>query len=63
MPRKVPEEKVDKGNVPGPLSCWEKINNTYPYFAVYDVPFFAQISEGKIRVHIIHGCYDYMPWV
>ena len=28
-----------------------------PYFAVYNVHFFAQIFEGKIRVRVIRGLY------
>ena len=31
-------------------SHWE-----LPYFAVYNKHFLAQIFEGKIRMHIIHG--------
>ena len=27
------------------------------YFAMYNVHFFAQIFEGKIRMQIIHGYY------
>lgn len=26
-----------------------------PCFAMYDAYFFAQVCEGKIRMHIIHG--------
>ena len=33
-----------------------------PYFAVYTAHFFAQISEGKIRIRITHGHNDYTPW-
>ena len=32
-------------------------------FAMYNVLFFAQISEGKIRVYIRHRYNDYMSWV
>ena len=31
-----------------------------PYFAVYNAHFFAQIFEGKIRMHIIHGYNEYI---
>ena len=30
---------------------WKKMT----YFAMYDVHFFAQSFEGKVRMHIIHG--------
>ena len=32
------------------------------YSAVYNVHVFAQISEGKTRMCIIHGCKDDVPW-
>ena len=25
--------------------------------------FFAQTFEGKIRMYIMHGCNEYVPWV
>ena len=34
-----------------------------PYFAMYNAHFFAQIFEGKIRMHTVYGYNDYMPWV
>ena len=33
------------------------------HFAMYNVDFFAQSFEGKIRMHIICGYNDYTPWV
>ena len=33
------------------------------YFGMYNTYFFAQIFEGKIRMNIIHGYNDYIPWV
>ena len=30
---------------------------------MYNAHFFAQIFEGKIRVHLIYGYNDYIPWV
>ena len=39
------------------------VGKTYPYFARYNVPFFAQIFDGKIRMSIIHGYKDYIPWI
>ena len=33
------------------------------YFAVYNAHFLSQFFEGKIRMCIIHGCNDYIPWV
>ena len=39
------------------------IRQTLLYIAMHDVHFFAQISEGKIRMRIIHGYNDYIPWV
>ena len=33
-----------------------QIQSSYvPYFAMYNEHYFAQIFEGKIRMHIIHG--------
>ena len=34
-------------------------SDVLPYFAVFNV--FAQIFEGKIRLHIIHEYNDYTP--
>ena len=33
------------------------------YFAVQKAHFCAQMFEGKITVHIIHGYNDWLPWV
>ena len=32
------------------------------YFAMYNAHFCPNV-EGKIRMNIIHGYYDYIPWV
>ena len=31
-----------------------------PYLAMYNAHFFPQSFEGKIRMHIIHGCNNYI---
>ena len=40
----------------------KEVKRLVPYFAMYNACFFAQIFEGKIRMHIIHGYNDYIPW-
>ena len=39
------------------LSAQETDIEMLPYFAVYHAHFSAQISEGRIRMCIIHGSY------
>lgn len=62
----------DTSGTAGHLAAWKHFTDTsfkktghvsYPYFAMYNVHFFVQIFEGKIRVHIVHGYNDYIPWV
>ena len=33
------------------------------YFAMYNVHFLAQIIEGEIRMHILHGNNDSIPCI
>ena len=42
-----------KNNTVTPGGKWDKTR--VPYSAMYNTQFFAQIFEGKIRMHIIHG--------
>ena len=39
----------------------KKASHNFLYFAEYDVHFFAQISEGKIRMYIIYGYTNSIP--
>lgn len=45
---------MSKGEFNLMYTVFRFLQGDLPSFTVYNVPFFAQILEGEIRMHIIH---------